>query len=338
MSRSSPFRGTVLAALLLAAVVHADARASELIARNATGVKLQADAQGRALISFRSEGQSRQLLAFGAVNARPPSQAQPQVAFKLQYGGSIGPNVCGAYKGPPLAWKIAACTAPDGTHWALQAWQRMLPNYGVPATGDRAAWELRLSHWSGALPVLEIWTDWSYRRFHHLYGRLTYDDGGVFGFKSTRFGVPLDTYGRNIFVDTFGSTYGAGLEAREQLPDTQANRSVLLRLLSARPKSDRRREEVPGDRDRPRRRARRDVGRTCTRRLRHRTRRSGKHCSARGARCRPALQDQLSLTPSPKDSPNAMPGSGRNPGRWSTARDRAGGRAPRAVHRGRGDR
>ncbi len=210
MSRSSPFRGTVLAALLLAAVVHADARASELIARNATGVKLQADAQGRALISFRSEGQSRQLLAFGAVNARPPSQAQPQVAFKLQYGGSIGSNVCGAYKGPPLAWKIAACTAPDGTHWALQAWQRMLPNYGVPATGDRAAWELRLSHWSGALPVLEIWTDWSYRRFHHLYGRLTYDDGGVFGFKSTRFGVPLDTYGRNIFVDTFGSTYGAG--------------------------------------------------------------------------------------------------------------------------------
>ena len=58
--------------------------------------------------------------------------------------------------------------------------------------------------------MLEIWTDWSYRRFHHLYGRLTYDGGGVFGFKSTRFGVPLDTYGRNIFVDTFGSSYGAG--------------------------------------------------------------------------------------------------------------------------------
>lgn len=204
--RSVAAISAVLAGLLLAA----PAGASELIARNASNVRLQADAQGRALISFRSEGQSRQLLAWGAVNARPPSQAQPQVAFKLQYGGTIGPNTCGAYRGPPLAWKVAACTASDGTHWALQAWQRMLPNYGVRASGERAAWELRLSHWSGPLATLDIWTDWSYRRFHHLYGRFTYNGGGVFGFRSTRFGVPLDTYGRNVFVDTFNSTYGAG--------------------------------------------------------------------------------------------------------------------------------
>ncbi|HET9241879.1 MAG TPA: hypothetical protein VFN99_00460 [Gaiella sp.] len=204
--RSVAAISAVLAGLLLAA----PAGASELIARNASNVRLQADAQGRALISFRSEGQSRQLRAWGAVNARPPSQAQPQVAFKLQYGGTIGPNTCGAYRGPPLAWKVAACTASDGTHWALQAWQRMLPNYGVSASGERAAWELRLSHWSGPLATLEIWTDWSYRRFHHIYGRLTYNGGGVFGFRSTRFGVPLDTYGRNVFVDTFNSTYGAG--------------------------------------------------------------------------------------------------------------------------------
>ena len=200
----------VLSAALVAAVATAEAGASELIARNATAVRLQADAGGRALISFRSEGQSKQLMAWGAVNARAPSQAVPQVAFQLRYGGSIGSNVCGAYRGPPLAWRVAACTTPDGTHWALQAWQRMLPNYGVAPTPDRAAWELRLSHWSGPLAQLEIWTDWSYRRFHHLYGRLTYRGGGVFGFRSTRFGVPLDTYGRNIFVDTFGSAYGAG--------------------------------------------------------------------------------------------------------------------------------
>jgi len=166
---------TAIAATLVPA-----APASELIARNATNVRVQADAQGRALVSFRSEGQSRQLLAWGAVDARPPSQTQPQVAFRLQYGGAIGANVCGPYKGPPLAWRVAACTTPSGEHWALQAWQRMLPNYGAAASGDRAAWELRLSHWSGPLPVLEIWTDWSYRRFHHLYGRLTYRGAGVF--------------------------------------------------------------------------------------------------------------------------------------------------------------
>lgn len=196
----------VLAALACAPV----ATASELIARNASGVRLQADAHGRAAITFRSEGQVRTLVAWGAVNARPPSPTRPQVAFRLQYGGQIGTNTCRPYAGPPLAWLVRACTAADGTHWAVQAWQRMLPNYGVTPTADRAAWELRLSHWSGPLPVLELWTDWSYRRFHHLYGRLTYREGGVFGFRSTRFGVPLDTYGRNVFVDTFGSAYGPG--------------------------------------------------------------------------------------------------------------------------------
>ena len=211
MTLSWPTRGCALAVLAFAAVVLlADARASELIARNATAVRLQADAQGRAAITFRSEGQVRTLVAWGAIDARPPSKTQPQVAFKLQYGHTIGPNACGPYKGPPLAWRVSACTASDGTHWALQAWQRMLPNYGVSPSPKQAGWELRLSHWSGPLPVLEIWTDWSYRRFDHLYGRLTHRDSGVFGFKSTRFGVPLDAYGRNIFVDTFNSTYGPG--------------------------------------------------------------------------------------------------------------------------------
>lgn len=209
-SRSRPRLTVAVCATVVAVVVPVDAPASELIARNATAVRLQADTQGRALVSFRSEGRSRQLLAWGAANARPPRQSVPQVAFKLQFGGSIGPNACGAYTGPPLAWRVAACTMPDGTHWALQAWQRMLPNYGVAPTPDRAAWELRLSHWAGPVAKLELWTDWSYRRFEHLYGRLTYRGAGVHGFRSTRFGVPLDTYGRNVFVDTFGSAYGPG--------------------------------------------------------------------------------------------------------------------------------
>ena len=97
-----------IACTAMAATLAPAAPASELIARNATNVRVQADAQGRALVSFRSEGQSRQLLAWGAIDARPPSPTQAQVAFKLQYGGGLGPNVCGAYRGPPLAWRVAA--------------------------------------------------------------------------------------------------------------------------------------------------------------------------------------------------------------------------------------
>ena len=41
-------------------------------------------------------------------------------------------------------------------------------------------------------------------------GCIIYREGGVYGLRSTRFGVPLDTHGRNVFVDTLGSTYGPG--------------------------------------------------------------------------------------------------------------------------------
>jgi hypothetical protein len=35
---------------------------------------------------------------------------------------------------------------------------------------------------------------------------------GVYGFSATTAGVPLDSFGRNLYVDTFGSAYGAGWE------------------------------------------------------------------------------------------------------------------------------
>lgn len=204
------FGATFAVCILAGAALPAAALASELIGRNATNVSLQVDAAGKALVSFRSAGQPRTVVAWGAVDARPPSRSRPQVAFTIAFGGGIGPDVCRPYSGPAIAWRVAACTAPDGTHWAVQAWQRTLPNYGVAASGDRGAWELRLSHWSADLPKLELWTDWSYRRFQHLYGRLTYKGLPVFGFRSSRYGVPLDAYGRNVYVDALDSDYGAG--------------------------------------------------------------------------------------------------------------------------------
>jgi hypothetical protein len=81
-----------------------------------------------------------------------------------------------------------------------------------PTSFEQSARELRLSHWRGPIAELEIKTDWAWRRFDHLYGRLTYLGKPVHGFRSTRFGAPLDTYGRNIYVDTFNSRYGGGWE------------------------------------------------------------------------------------------------------------------------------
>jgi len=86
----------------------------------------------------------------------------------------------------------------------------MLPNYGVKASATQSVWELRLSHWTGDLPVLTIATDWSWHQWDHLFSTFSYDGSPVFGFKSTAAGNPLDSFGRNVYVDTYDSAYGTG--------------------------------------------------------------------------------------------------------------------------------
>ena len=215
----------LLVTLVLVAVASVAAKpagASELIARNAANVKLQVDRDGYALVSYGSGAAAKRVLLWGAVNARPPARGATQVAFKRDFSGGWGTfhrrywqtakNACRPYDGPQLAWLVTACKAPDGSYWALQAWQRMLPNLGLaPWQRKQSVWELHASHWKGELAQLDASTDWSYHgRFHHLFGTYTYRGGGVFGFASTATGVPLDSFGRNVYLDTLDSAYGAG--------------------------------------------------------------------------------------------------------------------------------
>jgi hypothetical protein len=211
--------GVVAAAALAAMVLASPAVASQLIDRNAIRVSLAINGKGDAIATYTAAGKVRHVLAWGAVDAIPPTRARKQVAFKLDYSGGYSKyrisnywlrfgGVCLPYDGPALAWKVTACKAPDGSYWALQAWQRALPNYGVQPTPAQAAWELRLSHWRGALPLLQITPNWAYRRYDHIFGTYTYGGVPVYGFASTAAGVPLDTFGRNIYVDTYNSAYG----------------------------------------------------------------------------------------------------------------------------------
>jgi hypothetical protein len=216
-------RRLALSLLLLAALVGpTTAQASQLIARDVQDVTLQADAQGQALVSYRAKGKARSVLAWGAINALHPTADRPQVRFKLDYAGGWGKyrktvshsfrNTCRPYAGPPLAWFVAGCTMPDGSHWALQAWQRGLPNLGLdPWTPLQASSELRLSHWSTELPKLELWGNWAYsKHFDHLFGRFTYLGQPVYGFRSSSKGAPTDGFGRNVYLDTLDSAYGPG--------------------------------------------------------------------------------------------------------------------------------
>jgi hypothetical protein len=209
-----------LLAVVLAAALVSSANASQLVDRNARNVKLEVNAKGEALLSYSAHGKVKHVLAWGALNAIAPTRSRPQVQLKLDYAGGWGTyrtsywktfkNACSAYDGPALAWYVTGCTAPDGSYWALQAWQRMLPNYGLTPSATQAVWELRLSHWTGELPALQISTDWSWHQWDHLYGTFSYGGSPVYGFKATSGGNPLDTFGRNVYVDTYDSAYGKG--------------------------------------------------------------------------------------------------------------------------------
>jgi hypothetical protein len=214
------FRLALIAAAVAAVAVPGTTSASEIIDRNASNISLKVASNGQALVSYNARGKRWNVLAWRAVNAIHPTQSRPQVKFRLDYSGGYGTykrdvwktfkNVCRPYDGPELEWFVTGCRAPDGSYWALQAWQRMLPNYGLVATPAQAVWELRLSHWSGPLPELTVNLNWAYRKYHHIFGSFTYLGKPVYGFKSTSTGVPLDTFGRNLYLDTFDSAYGKG--------------------------------------------------------------------------------------------------------------------------------
>jgi hypothetical protein len=222
MARGRHIRRLVAVAAAGAACLPASAGASQLIDRNAHGVKLAVNGKGEALVTYRVGGRLRRVLAWGAVDARFPNGSVPQMRFRKDYSGGWGKyrqlywrtfrNTCRAYDGPRLPYLVTACKAPDGSYWALQSWQTPLPDLGFsPWLPQQKAWELHLSHWTGPLARLEVWTDWVYAgRFHSLFGRLTYRGRPVYGYHTTRYGAPLDGYGRLLYLDTFNSVYGPG--------------------------------------------------------------------------------------------------------------------------------
>jgi hypothetical protein len=209
-----------LAASLLAA---SPASASEQFGdTDVSYISLWVNAGGTALVTYRTAaGQVRHVYVWGAINANAPDPTRPQVHFHYDYTGgwkSTGRqnwrsfvNRCRPYDGPPLVWLVAACKAPDGSYWALQRWQRLLPMRGIPPfLPGQAAYELHVSHWSGPLPVLEVSQNWTYGgRWQGLFGRLTYRDNPVFGFR-TPSARRRDPYARFVYFDTFDSAYGSG--------------------------------------------------------------------------------------------------------------------------------
>jgi hypothetical protein len=80
----------------------------------------------------------------------------------------------------------------------------------APWTAAQSAVELHLAHWSGPLPVLEIYRHWTYGgTLQGFFGRLTYLGRPVYGSRTASAAVN-DTWARNVYIDAFDSDFGTG--------------------------------------------------------------------------------------------------------------------------------
>jgi hypothetical protein len=201
------------AAVALAAATGAGA--SKLVGLTGDGeVTLAVDESGVALIVYtNASGVVRRVLARGEADASLPGT--PQRVLQLDYAAwrraSAHRDACRPYDGPPLVHLVAACKAPDGSYWALQRWQRVLPLRGVaPFRPEHRSAELRVAHWTGPLAQLEVFPNWTYGgALQGLFGRLTYRGEPLFGTR-TPSATRSDVHARYVYIDTLNSAYGPG--------------------------------------------------------------------------------------------------------------------------------
>ena len=241
----------LLAALTATVALAAPASGSELLQDpNVKLLSLKVNAKGEALLTYRrADGTLRRVLAWGAINARAPSETTPQVRFRWDYAGGWGKYRNGKY------WKgfknrCAAVRRPgaaDARRGVQGAERQLLDGAGVAAAdpaprlrsrGSHAQtnWELHLSHFSGELPKLEAFSNWTYGgRWQGIFGRYTYLGQPIFGFGSNAKGVPKDKYGRNLYIDTLNSAYGPGWKRESGILTHKEHWHVLPQLRPAAP-------------------------------------------------------------------------------------------------------
>jgi hypothetical protein len=137
-----------LVAATLAASLSPPAQAAKLLVRDVTNAQLRLAGSDRAIVSYQEGGVARRAELSGSGD-----WAELGVTYAAHRAGAG----CTRYSGPALPLLVAACDASDGSYWALQVWERLVPNYG----GRSAPLELYVSHWSGEPGALEVHTDWA---------------------------------------------------------------------------------------------------------------------------------------------------------------------------------
>ncbi len=178
MVRMAPRFAPVAVLLAVVAMIAAPARGSVKVAGNAPAPRLCVMSDGRAEVSWSGSRVATVALNGGVVWGHPHCSrnvGQPESSMQI-----------------PMA--VVVLRAPDGTYHALQQWQRLA---GGPV-------ELRYSRWDGEPTKLVLRADAVPRGAEErVRGVLTFHGKPVHGFRSTSAGVPLDPFGRNVYLDAY---------------------------------------------------------------------------------------------------------------------------------------
>jgi hypothetical protein len=171
----------VIVALIVAAVVApAPAGASIMVASWARNPTLKVVAGGAAQVTWTSGGSRHSVVIYRNGSRRNGAHLK-------------GRDVSFPTTPVSIPMGLAVRQRPNGSLWALQAWRRL-------HTGPL---ELRFSRWNGAPTVLTLGTVCCKWGSENVVGQATFHGRPIFGQHATRTGVPLDKYGRNVYLDTF---------------------------------------------------------------------------------------------------------------------------------------
>ena len=177
-------RGLLLVVAAAAAVVAwvIPAQASVGVGRNTHDAALKVGPGGVAEVSWRTATGNRRY-------------ALVLKSGKVRWGRRLTARDVSRPAAVDVPFPVTVRRTSDGRLWALQEWQRL-------RGGDR---ELHFSRWRGAPTKLTLRSKCCKRRSERILGTATFQGRPIHGFNATRKGVPLDEFGRNVYVDSLQS-------------------------------------------------------------------------------------------------------------------------------------
>ena len=184
-------------------------------------VHLAVNRNNVALLTYRADGRLHHTLAWGAVNARTPRRGMKQISFKLDYSGGWGSRRKDVWRGFKNACRSVRRPASSGT--SSRPARRPTARTGSSRSGAGCSPRSASSRRSHSAPWRCI-SRTSRATFPSSWSSSTGCTRGTTtctagsstrarastGSRRRSTAPPLDTWGRNVFVDTYDSRYGRG--------------------------------------------------------------------------------------------------------------------------------